>query len=67
MSRQSISLKSRVRYDGRVTITDRRPNGGADFEKLPNPVWYTIGQVLKSKFGKPVLAAVAKARGRKNR
>ena len=54
MSRQSIPLKARVRYDGRVRTFDRRPNQG-DFEKIPNPIWYTIGQVLRSKFRKPVL------------
>ncbi len=55
MSRRSISLKSRIRYDGRVQTFDRRPTRGADLEKLPNPIWYTVGQVLRSKFRKPDL------------
>jgi hypothetical protein len=56
MSRQTISLKSRVRYEGRVRTFDRRPNKGADLEKIPNPIWFTVGQVLRSKFRKPILA-----------
>jgi hypothetical protein len=56
MSRQSISLKSRVRYEGRVRTFDRRATKGADLEKLPDPLWYTVGQVLRSKFRKPILA-----------
>lgn len=55
MSRQSIPLKSRVRYEGRVKTFDRRATRGADLEKIPNPIWYTVGQVLRSKFRKPVL------------
>jgi len=55
MSRYTISLKSRVRYEGRVRTFDRRPTKGADLEKLPNPLWYTVGQVLRSKFRKPLL------------
>jgi hypothetical protein len=53
MSRQNISLKCRVRYEGRVRTVDRRATKGADLEKLPDPLWYTIGQVLRSKFRKP--------------
>jgi len=53
MSRQSISLKTRVRYEGLARMIDRRPT--TDLEKLPNPIWYTIGQVLRSKFRKPIL------------
>ena len=56
MSRQTISLKSRVRYEGRVRIIDRRATKGADLEKLPNPIWFTVGQVLRSKFRKPIVA-----------
>jgi hypothetical protein len=55
MSRQTISLKSRVRYEGRAQIFDRRPTKGADLEKLPDPLWYTVSQVLRSKFRKPIL------------
>jgi hypothetical protein len=47
MSRRSISLKSRVRYEGRVRTFDRRATQGADLEKLPNPLWHTVGQVLR--------------------
>ena len=48
MSRQTISLKSRVRYEGLAQIFDRR----ADLEELPNPIWYTVGHVLRKKFRK---------------
>jgi hypothetical protein len=53
MSRQTISLKCRVRYEGRATTIDRRATKGADLEKLPDPLWYTIGRALRSKFPKP--------------
>ena len=56
MRRRTISLKSRVRYEGRVQTFDRRATRGADIEKLPNPLWYTVGQVLRAKFRKPILA-----------
>ena len=56
MSRQTVSLKSRVRYEGRVRTFDRRATKGADLEKLPNPLWHTVSQVLRSKFRKPILA-----------
>jgi hypothetical protein len=56
MSRHTVSLKSRVRYEGRVRTFDRRATQGADLEKLPNPLWYTVGQVLRSNFRKPILA-----------
>ena len=46
MSRRTISLKSRVRYDGRVSTTDRR----SEIEQLPDPIWYTVGQVLRQNF-----------------
>jgi hypothetical protein len=55
MSRQTIPLKSRVRYEGRVRIFDRRATKGADLEKLPEPLWFTVGQILRSKFRKPLL------------
>ena len=55
MSHYPISLKSRVRYEGRVRTFDRRATRGADLEKMPDPVWYTIRQVLRSKFRKPIL------------
>jgi len=54
MSRQSISLKTRVRYEGRARTFDRRATRGADLEKLPNPLWHTVSQVLRSKFRKPM-------------
>ena len=62
MSRLTVSLKTRVRFEGRVRTIDRRPTKGADLEKLPNPIWYTIGQVLRSKFRKPILARKGKSR-----
>ena len=46
MSRQTVSLKCRVRYEGRFHTLDRR----ADLETLPNPIWYTVGQVLRQNF-----------------
>jgi hypothetical protein len=55
MSRHAISLKFRVRYEGGVRVVDRRPTKGADLEKLPKPLWYRVGQVLRSKFRKPAL------------
>jgi hypothetical protein len=51
MSRQTVSLKSRIRYDGRVRTFDRR----TDLEKIPNPLWFTVSQVLRSKFRNPIL------------
>lgn len=60
MSRQTISLKSRVRYEGRAQIFDRRPTKGADLEKLPDPLWYTVSQVLRSKFRKSIRGNGAK-------
>jgi len=52
MNRRAIPLKTRVRYEGRVKTFDRRATVGADLEKLPDPVWRTVGQVLRSKFKK---------------
>ena len=49
MSRHAISLKTRVRYEGRAQTFDRRATIGADLEKLPNPIWRTVGMVLRSK------------------
>ena len=62
MSRHAISLRSRVRYEGRVQIIDRRATKGADLEKLPDPVWYTIGQVIRSRFGQPLLKGAKAAK-----
>jgi hypothetical protein len=50
MSRRTISLKSRVRYEGRAQIFDRR----SDLEQLPDRIWYTVGQVLRRNFRKMV-------------
>ena len=55
MSRQTVSLKSRVRYEGRVRTFDRRTTQDTDLEKLPDHIWHTVGQVLRSKFRNPVL------------
>ena len=46
MSHRTISLKSRVRYEGLAQIFDRR----SDLEKLPDPIWHTVGQVLRKNF-----------------
>jgi hypothetical protein len=48
MNRRAIPLKSRVRYEGRAKTFDRRATVGADLEKLPNPIWRTVGMVLRS-------------------
>jgi hypothetical protein len=50
MSRRVISLKSRVHYERRGQIIDRR--GPA--ELLPDPIWPTVGQVLRQNFRKIV-------------
>ncbi|MCE0498884.1 MAG: hypothetical protein LV481_13160 [Methylacidiphilales bacterium] len=47
-----ISLKSRVRYEGRAQVFDRRAKVGADLEKLPNPVWRMVGFPLRGKLRK---------------
>jgi hypothetical protein len=60
MSRRTISLKSRVRYEGRVRTFDRRATKGADLEKIPDPLWYIVGQVLRRKFRQPILGKRAK-------
>ncbi len=56
MSRRRISLKSRVRYEGRAQDFDRRPTQGegSGLEKLPNPVLYMVSQVLRKNFTKVV-------------
>lgn len=61
MSRHTVPLKFRVQFEGRVRTIDRRATKGADLEKLPDPLWYTVSQVLRSKFRKPVLGANGKA------
>jgi hypothetical protein len=53
MSRQHISLKSRVRYEGRVKIVDRRSARDAELERLPDPIWRRVNLVLRAKFNKP--------------
>ena len=60
MRRQTISLKSRVRYEGLAQMIDRRPTKGADLEELPNPIWRTVGLVLRSKFRKSAQGAPPK-------
>jgi hypothetical protein len=60
MRRLTISLKSRVRYEGLAQMIDRRPNKGADLEELPNPIWRTVGLVLRSKFKKSAPTTPAK-------
>ncbi len=58
MSRRTISLKSRVRYEGRAQTFDRRYTISADIDKLPDPIWRTVGSVLRSKFkGLPLKGA----------
>jgi hypothetical protein len=52
MRRRIISLKTRVRYEGRAQVFDRRATVGADLEKLPNPIWNVVSFALLSKFRK---------------
>jgi hypothetical protein len=52
MSRQHISLKSRVRYEGRVKVFDRRAPSDTDLEKPPEPIWRMVNRALRSKFRK---------------
>jgi hypothetical protein len=49
MSRHAISLKSRVRYEGRAQDFDRRASIG-NVDKLPDPMCRMIGMMLRSKF-----------------
>ena len=57
MSREMITLKTRVRYDNRATNLDRRAS--TDMERLPNPIHYIIGQALRGKF-KPTVTSSRK-------
>ena len=59
MNHRAIPLKTRVRYEGRAKTFDRRATIGADLEKLPNPIWRTVGLVLRSKM---IESAQAQAR-----
>lgn len=52
MSRRIIPLTSRVRYEGRAQIFDRRPTRGADLEKLPDPTWRIVTHTLRVHFEK---------------
>jgi len=61
MSRHTLSLKTRVRYEGRAQTIDRRATKGADLERLPNPLWYMVGQALHRKFKPAKNAALKKA------
>jgi hypothetical protein len=45
-----LPLRTRVRYEGRATMIDRRPTQGADLDKFPNKIWYTVSQVLRANF-----------------
>jgi hypothetical protein len=67
MSRQHISLKSRVRYEGRVHVVDRRAPGDAN-EKIPNPIWRLVNRALQAvKIGKPVPRKTAKPSATKSK
>ncbi len=59
MSRPALPLKSRVRYEGRAKTFDRRATVGADLEKLPNPIWRTVGLVLRSTMAEALRAKTA--------
>jgi len=52
MNRRIISLKTRVRYEGRAQVFDRRAKVGADLEKLPNPIRHMVNFALCGKFRK---------------
>jgi hypothetical protein len=62
MARPTLSLKSRVRYEGLVRTFDRRATRGADLEKLPEPISYVVSQVLRSNFRKPILGSNSSAK-----
>jgi hypothetical protein len=47
-----IPLKTRVRYEGRVQVFDRRSLRDTDLENLPNPIWRMVNQALRTKFRK---------------
>jgi len=49
MSRSTISLKSRVRYEGRVQTFDRRSKEDAALEKIPDPIWRMVNVVLRTR------------------
>jgi hypothetical protein len=57
MSRRIIPLKTRVRYEGRAKVFDRRATVGADLEKLPDPIWYMVGFALRGNFRGSAAAA----------
>jgi hypothetical protein len=61
MSRRSIPLAARVRYEGRVQTFDRRAKRGADLEKLPNPVWRMVSLTLRTHFRKIAKVEATKA------
>jgi hypothetical protein len=54
MSRPALSLKTRVRYEGLAQMFDRRPNHGVDLDRLPDPMWYTVGHILRKKFNRVI-------------
>ncbi len=43
---RSISLKTRVRYEGWAQTFDRRADQGADLEKLPEPHFWGAMSLL---------------------
>lgn len=49
MSRRTISLKSRIRYERRAQIFDRRAMQDTALEKIPDPIWRTVGIVLRTR------------------
>lgn len=60
MSNQNLPLKTRVRYEGRAQIFDRRAKVGADLDKIPDPVWHTVGLVLRTQLRRSANDAVDK-------
>ncbi len=61
MARQHISLKTRVRYDGKAQIIDRRAPSDTLLENVPSPVYRMVTQMLRSKFRKPAPAKKTRA------
>jgi len=49
MSRRTIPLTSRVRYESRAQIIDRRAKEDTALEKIPDPIWRIVGVVLRTR------------------
>jgi len=52
MNRRIIPLKSRIRYEGRAQIFDRRSKEDTALEKIPDPIRRIVGVVLRTQLRK---------------